>query len=164
MATDIVFLFDTTGSMAPCATQVRHHFHQSVGKLFAELPSVRIGMAAFRDYDDLPRMRRGEDTYLYTHTPLVFESNAADLQAWISAHKPREARGDAREAYGEALERLAKDFSWRRKAKKVALLFGDDLPHDHTYYHPNMASQLWGSPVDQRDIPADYVDGEEADL
>src|SRR5712672_1703594 len=49
---EVVFSFDTTGSMYPCLTQVRRHVKGTVTRLFKEIPGIRIGVIAHGDYCD----------------------------------------------------------------------------------------------------------------
>ncbi len=49
---EIVFSFDTTGSMYPCLTQVRRKIKNTVTRLIDELPLIRIGIIAHGDYCD----------------------------------------------------------------------------------------------------------------
>jgi hypothetical protein len=48
---DLVFSFDTTGSMYPCLTQVRKEVKETVQRLFDEIPTVRIGIIAHGEKD-----------------------------------------------------------------------------------------------------------------
>src|SRR5688572_30151138 len=101
-AHDIVLGFDTTGSMLPVATEVRHNLHRSVGELFARLPNIRVGMLAIRDYDDADR----PDSYVTSILPFKGTADGGEIQAWISTHKARDPRGDAPEAYELALREV----------------------------------------------------------
>lgn len=49
---EIVFSFDTTGSMYPCLTQVRRKIKNTVNRLLNEIPGIRIGIIAHGDYCD----------------------------------------------------------------------------------------------------------------
>ena len=49
---EVVFSFDTTGSMYPCLTQVRRNIKSTVTRLFEEIPGIRIGIIAHGDYCD----------------------------------------------------------------------------------------------------------------
>ena len=41
---EVVFSFDTTGSMYPCLTQVRRKIKDTVSRLLDEVPGIRIGI------------------------------------------------------------------------------------------------------------------------
>ena len=60
---EVVFSFDTTGSMYPCLTQVRRHVKSTVTRLGEEIPGIRIGIIAHGDYCD-----KG-GTYVTKHLP-----------------------------------------------------------------------------------------------
>jgi hypothetical protein len=49
---EIVFSFDTTGSMYPCLTQVRRKLNNTIARLLNEIPGIRIGIIAHGDYCD----------------------------------------------------------------------------------------------------------------
>ena len=49
---EVVFSFDTTGSMYPCLTQVRKKIGATVTRLAKEIPGIRIGIIAHGDYCD----------------------------------------------------------------------------------------------------------------
>ncbi|GJD17992.1 hypothetical protein RIVM261_029480 [Rivularia sp. IAM M-261] len=49
---EVVFSFDTTGSMYPCLTQVRRRIKETVTRLMNELPLIKIGIIAHGDYCD----------------------------------------------------------------------------------------------------------------
>ena len=46
---EVVFSFDTTGSMYPCLTQVRRKIKETVTRLLDEIPGIRIGIIAHGD-------------------------------------------------------------------------------------------------------------------
>src|SRR5690348_7510163 len=48
----IVFWFDTTGSMYPCLGQVRKNVSNVLASLFKEMPRLEIGIGANGDYCD----------------------------------------------------------------------------------------------------------------
>ncbi|WP_404364917.1 hypothetical protein ACIHQR_32020 [Corallococcus coralloides] len=49
---EVVFSFDTTGSMYPCLAQVRKKLGAAVARLTKEIPGIRIGIIAHGDYCD----------------------------------------------------------------------------------------------------------------
>ena len=48
---EIVFSFDTTGSMFPCLSTVRRVVHETLETLTTAIPTIRIGILAHGDYD-----------------------------------------------------------------------------------------------------------------
>src|SRR5215468_8082549 len=69
-AVEVVFSFDTTGSMYPCLTQVRRNVKSTVTRLFEEIPGIRIGIIAHGDYCD------AGSTYVTKHLPLTDKVDA----------------------------------------------------------------------------------------
>src|SRR5579885_2809732 len=62
---EVVFSFDTTGSMYPCLTQVRRKVKSTVTRLAEEIDGIRIGIIAHGDYCD-----KGS-TYVTKHLDLT---------------------------------------------------------------------------------------------
>jgi hypothetical protein len=116
---DIMFSFDTTGSMAPALAQVRRTVRQTIHRLFREIPNLRIGILAHGDYCD------AGSTYVTTHQDLC--SNLDALERFVQTVTPT-AGGDAPECY-ELVLRQAQGFGWRADAQKVLVVIGDELPH-----------------------------------
>ncbi len=53
---EIVFSFDTTGSMNSCIAEVRKKLSETVSRLLEDVPGIRIAIVAHGDYCDGPRM------------------------------------------------------------------------------------------------------------
>ena len=49
---DVVFSFDTTGSMRSIIKSVREHLVETIDRLFIEVPNIRIGILVHGDYCD----------------------------------------------------------------------------------------------------------------
>lgn len=116
---EVVFSFDTTGSMYPCLTQVRRKIQNTVNRLFAEIPGIRIGIIAHGDYCD------AGSSYVTKHLDLT--NNSAAICNFIQDVEAT-GGGDAPECY-ELVLNEAQSLSWSRSATKVFVLIGDDLPH-----------------------------------
>ncbi len=43
---DVVFSFDTTGSMYPCLEEVRHKLKEIIERLLKDIPNIRIALIA----------------------------------------------------------------------------------------------------------------------
>ena len=114
---DVVFSFDTTGSMYPCLTQLRKNVKATVNKLFDEIPNIRVGVIAHGDYCDAPR----------TITKFDLSTDKAAICKFIEKVEPT-GGGDAPEAYELALHE-ARSFSWTSGRNKAVVLIGDDVPH-----------------------------------
>lgn len=121
MKTEIVFNFDTTGSMYPCLQQVRKNLDSIVTRLFKELPELRIGIGANGDYCDKGR------PYITAHTDLT--NNLHDLTKFISSVQSTGGGGNGGEAYELALHETRTKYSWSDDAIKVLVMIGDEVAH-----------------------------------
>jgi hypothetical protein len=134
MKIDVVFSFDTTGSMYPCLAEVRRRLSESVGRLFDELDDLRIGLVAHGDYcDDRP------GSYVTKGTPLT--SDFHQLERWIK-NVGRTGGGDAPECYEAVLYIGNQSTNWRDDATKVFVLIGDDVPHPVGYRYMGYRNEL----------------------
>ena len=116
---EVVFSFDTTGSMYPCLTQVRRHIKSTVTRLSEEIPGIRIGIIAHGDYCD-----KGS-TYVTKH--LALSDDVSAICRFVETVKPT-GGGDAPECY-ELVLREAQDMAWTAGSRKALVVIGDDVPH-----------------------------------
>jgi predicted DNA-binding WGR domain protein len=116
---EVVFSFDTTGSMYPCLTQVRRHVKSTVTRLGEEVPGIRIGIIAHGDYCDQ------RSTYVTRHLPLTSDVDA--ICRFVETVGPT-GGGDAPECY-ELVLHEAQSQPWTAEATKALVLIGDDVPH-----------------------------------
>ncbi len=116
---EVVFSFDTTGSMYPCLTQVRRHIKSTVARLGEEVPGIRIGIIAHGDYCDQ------RTTYVTRHLPLTSDVDA--ICRFVETVGPT-GGGDAPECY-ELVLHEARSQPWTAEATKALVLIGDDVPH-----------------------------------
>jgi hypothetical protein len=116
---EVVFSFDTTGSMYPCLTQVRRKIEQTVTRLLDEIPGIRIGIIAHGDYCD------AGSTYVTQHFDLSGDIDA--ICKFVTDVQPT-GGGDAPECY-ELVLHEAQSFSWTSDSSKTLVLIGDDIPH-----------------------------------
>lgn len=121
---EIVFSFDTTGSMYPCLGQVRKNIEQVVGDLFKEIPNLKIGLVAHGDYCDEGR------SYLTKHVDLT--SDIYSLTQFARNVGPT-GGGDAPEAYEHVLMLAGKSFQWTLNSRKILVMIGDDVAHEPNY-------------------------------
>lgn len=123
---DLVFSFDTTGSMYPCLSEVRRRVREVVGKLFDVLPEVRIGIVAHGDYCD-----KGKP---YILTGIDLSKNLPDIQKFVEGVKPTFG-GDWEECYELVLHHV-QSLDWRTDAdSKILVMIGDATPHRKGYRH-----------------------------
>ncbi len=117
--TDLVFSFDTTGSMYPCLTEVRRNIKNISEKLFKEIPNLRLAIIAHGDYCD------GDDKIKI----LDFTSDVNMIKQFIH-DAPATGGGDYPECYELVLQESRK-LSWRMEAKmKSLIMIGDAPPHE----------------------------------
>lgn len=116
---EVVFSFDTTGSMYPCLTQVRRNLKSTVTRLLDEIPGIRIGMIAHGDYCD------AGSTYVTKHMDL--SGNVDTICNFVQTVEAT-GGGDAPECY-ELVLHEAQSFSWSPTSIKTLVMIGDDIPH-----------------------------------
>ena len=116
---EVVFSFDTTGSMYPCLTQVRRKIKDTVSRLLDEVPGIRIGIIAHGDYCDAGK------TYV---TKILDLSGDVDIICDFVAKVEATGGGDAPECY-ELVLHEAQSLSWTETNSKTIVLIGDDIPH-----------------------------------
>jgi len=118
---DLVFVIDTTGSMAGLIQAAKDKVW-SIATTMAQAdpaPEIRVGLVAFRDRGD-------------AYVTRVFDLTS-DLDAMYTALLGFEAAGggDGPEAVNEALSAAVTKLSWRQSpgAYKAVFLLGDAPPH-----------------------------------
>jgi len=119
---DVVFSFDTTGSMMSVLRKVREEIVGSVERLFRENPDIKIGVIAHGDYCDGPNFLRKCD----------LTDDAKAVVKFVN-EVPATGGGDAPEAYEAALK-AGKEMDWREGASRAFVLIGDEIPHEPNYY------------------------------
>jgi von Willebrand factor type A domain len=120
-AREIVFSFDTTGSMFPCLTQVRRNVSSTIKRLFDNALNVRVGVVAHGDYCDGARM-------ISVHE---LSTNQASLCKFVE-NVQSTSGGDAPEAYEQVLHR-ARTFNWTGGHSKALVMIGDEVPHEASF-------------------------------
>jgi len=120
-AIDVVFSFDTTGSMWSCISQVRKRVRETCERLFKQIPGLHIGIIGHGDYCD------GKDVI----TILDLTDDIALITDFVNT-VPDTGGGDAPECY-ELVLHEARKLSWRAGKSKVLVLIGDDVPHGPSY-------------------------------
>lgn len=116
---EVVFSFDTTGSMYPCLTQVRKKVKATVTRLMKEIPGIRIGVIAHGDYCD------ARSTYVTKALDLTDDPDK--ICRFVERVEPT-GGGDAPECY-ELVLHEARSLSWTAGYQKCFVLIGDDVPH-----------------------------------
>ncbi|XP_077978997.1 uncharacterized protein LOC144434420 [Glandiceps talaboti] len=118
-AVEVVFSFDTTGSMYSCLQQVRDKIRGCVTKLLQDIPRIRIGIIAHGDYCD------HSSEYVLRSIDLTYNVN--ELVRFAS-NVPKTGGGDAPECY-EWVLRYAQRLNWSEDSAKALVVIGDDVPH-----------------------------------
>ena len=129
---DIVFSFDTTGSMYPCLGAVRRSIRDTVQRLFQDIDDLRIAIIAHGDYCDA-------DTS-YVIKALDFSTDIKEICKFVMNVGPT-GGGDAPECY-ELVLKEARNLSWGSGRNKVLTMIGDDVPHP-THYWGNTQKIDW---------------------
>ncbi|MFH1073253.1 MAG: vWA domain-containing protein [Nanoarchaeota archaeon] len=119
---DIVFVVDSTGSMADEIRSVKTHLVDLVETIQkgSPRPDIRIGLVSYRDFPPEERKYATQE-YDLTH----------DTQTMLEHIRNLEARGggDLPEAVATGLDIAIKKMAWDRSAKKIIFLVGDAAPH-----------------------------------
>lgn len=124
---DIVFCFDTTGSMSSVLSSLREHLSETVERLFRDIPNLRIGIIGHGDYCDV-----GGGKYLAYYCPL--STNKEDITKAIK-EIPSTGGGDAPEAYEYMLHLAHTKIEWKSNVK-LFVLIADEVPHEEGYHLP----------------------------
>ncbi len=115
----VVFNFDTTGSVRPCIRQIQRNVAGAFAPLFTEIPGLEIGVGANGDYCDARTS--------YVTTRLDLTTDLHKLTQFVRNIGYTDG-GDAAECY-ELVLNEARQYSWAVHAEKVFVLIGDDVPH-----------------------------------
>ncbi len=121
---DIVFTFDTTGSMYPCLTQVRRSIRNTVIRLFNDIPNLRIGIIAHGDYCD--------KNSTYVTKILNLTNDDLKIVDFIMNVGPT-GGGDSPECYELVLNKARTKLQWQAGREKILVMIGDDVPHNVGY-------------------------------
>jgi len=114
---DVVFVFDSTSSMAEFLKQVKIKVANLVATFKRLVPTARIGLVTYRDVGDDFITRKHQLTY-----------GTKSLQIFLRDIDPV-GGGDREEAVDEALRVAVDDLNWKKHSKKIILLIGDAPPH-----------------------------------
>jgi len=118
---EIVFAFDSTGSMGPVLKATKERMARMVRALHALVPDARIGVVTYRDHGK-------QEKYLTRSVPLdrdLYRSLAFLLTV------DADGGGDRPEAVLEALD-VAIAQPWSPRARRVVVVIGDAPAHRET--------------------------------
>jgi len=150
--TDVMFVFDTSGSMAGPLEEAKSEIQEVMSSIAGSLPDVQFGLAEVRDYGGSVYDPESSDEPWRLDVPLTSNSSAVrEAIGGLTA----EGGGDAPEAYGRALWETDTNPSvgWRPEASHVIALVADNVPHDNNLDE--------GLPEDEWIEPEPWDTGEE---
>lgn len=125
---DLVFCFDTTGSMSSAIDQVRQNVATTLERLLSRSNGkLRISVVACGDYCDAAR-----GFYATEHTK--FSEDAAYLTKFVREVSST-GGGDMPGCYELALQ-VANKLKWRPEARKAFVMFGSTPTHPPLLFFP----------------------------
>ena len=114
---DIVITFDSTGSMSGEINEVKRRIEKIGNTLLKIVPKTRISICTYRDDEDI-----------YEVKGLQLTNNITQISAYLDDIRAG-GGGDTPEAVHRGLQWPITNNAFRKKARKVILLFGDAPPH-----------------------------------
>lgn len=118
MSLDLAISFDDTGSMSSIRLEVRRKVADLVTTMFNVIPDLRIGIVIHNDYCDTPNHIRSLD----------FTASQQEITNFLNMSWSPGGEGPFA-CYELALKTM-NSMSWRSEASKVAVLIGDEEPHN----------------------------------
>lgn len=131
---EVVFSFDTTGSMYPCLTQVRRNLRETITRLIQDVPGIRIGLMAHGD--DACRTEK------YDIKVCDLTNDKARLVAWVDSIESSYG-GGPHANYERVLDCARHAISWSAGKSKVLVILGDEVPHGPSFVHNNGQKYDW---------------------
>lgn len=122
---EIVFSFDTTGSMSGVLGQVREQVQEVINRLFKDIPMLKIAVFAHGDYCDKAN---------YVTKYVDFTNDAKKLCHFVETVKST-GGGDWEECYELVLRQARERLSWTPGTQRSLVMIGDAIPHDTKYAH-----------------------------
>lgn len=145
--TDVMFVFDTTGSMSGAIDEAQAEIQEAMTQIGASLPDVQFGLSEVSDYNEV--INPGEFEYgigdgfapWTLHVPIT--SNQAAVSAAL-LNLQAQGGGDGPEAYGRALYESDANpaVGWRPGARGVIVMVADNVPHDNEL-NEGIPSSVW---------------------
>lgn len=136
---EIVFSFDTTGSMCSCLDEVRGRVQDMVQRLQSDIPGIRIAIFAHGDYCD------AGSTYVTKYED--FTDNVAQLCNFAKTVEGT-GGGDSDECYELVLHQARTELSWTAGSQRALVMIGDCNPHEPNY--PQNKQKLnWRNEADE---------------
>ena len=120
---EIVFSFDTTGSMCSCLDEVRSRVADMVQRLQADIPGIKIAIFAHGDYCD---------SHTYVTKFVDFTDNVVEL-CDFAKNVEQTGGGDSDECYELVLHEVRTKLSWSPGSQRALVMIGDCNPHEPNY-------------------------------
>ncbi|XP_050401735.2 uncharacterized protein LOC126818382 [Patella vulgata] len=121
---EIVFSFDTTSSMYCCLTQIRDRVQDMIQRLQADIPGIRIAVAAHGDYCDKKSK--------YVLQLIDFGATVPELCDFVRQIEGTFG-GDLDECYELVMQRVRTGLSWTPNSQRALVMIGDADPHEKDY-------------------------------
>ena len=121
---EIVFSFDTTGSMSYYIEKVRSKVTTIITRLLDDIPFLRIAVFAHGDYYDYEK-------YVTKH--IDFTRDVDKLCNFVKGVEGTNG-GDWQECYELVLQEVRTKLSWQPGSQRTLVMIGDSVPHDVAYY------------------------------
>ena len=120
---EVVFSFDTTGSMYACLSEVRRSIKDAIKRLKREIPGIRLAIIAHGDYCDA-------DTYVTKIQNFTEDENT--LCKFVE-NVSSTGGGDADECYELVLREAVTKLKWTANSTRSLVMIGDCNPHGPNY-------------------------------
>ena len=120
---EVVFSFDTTGSMYACLAEVRRGIKEAIRRLKREVPGIRLAIIAHGDYCD---------TATYVTKIQNFTEDEDTLCRFVETVSAT-GGGDADECYELVLRETVTKLQWTPGSVRSLVMIGDCNPHGPKY-------------------------------
>lgn len=121
---EVVFSFDTTGSMYACLSEVRRGVKQAIQRLKLEVPGIRVAIIAHGDYCD------AHSSYV---TKLQNFTEDEKVLCNFVENVGATGGGDADECYELVLREARTKLAWSTGSTRSLVMIGDCNPHGPNY-------------------------------
>ena len=118
---EIVFSFDTTGSMYSVIKEVRGRVSDMIQRLQSDIPGIKIAIFAHGDYCDRDRN--------YVTKFIDFTDDVTKAVDFVNNVKDTWGGGDGGECYELVMHEVRTKLSWTPGSQRALVLIGDDMPH-----------------------------------
>lgn len=131
---EIVFSFDTTGSMYSYMEEAKDRMREIVERLKIDIPGVRLAFIAHGDYFDLKNDR-------YLIKSLDFGASIDEICNFFE-YLPITHGGDADECYELVLRKVRESLSWTTGSQRCLVMIGDSDPHEPGYTYEEFTNDI----------------------